>query len=240
MKFTIEWTKLNEVVEESSEIKTFFFDIPENFTWIEGSFTHLALDGFNAGEKPNRNLVRHMSISTLPEEGKIGITTRIRKKRSEYKNRLDIMDIGDKVALFKTVSHVPLIRENKNIYLLSAGVGLATFRPLVLKYFETRNNINHIHSLNIDSEKEYLFTDVFETATDKNFTAQFVDQRKDYYKRVKQFSADKEGIFYIVGNDDFLIQNIELLLKQGISREQIMLDKRENQREKFFPTKQIV
>src|SRR5690625_3790584 len=123
----IHWTSINKVIEETSDVKTFLIDIPEGFTWEEGSFTHLGLEGFNAGEKPNRSLVRHMSICTLPQENVIGITTRIKKQCSEYKSILNKLSVGSKVAIFKTRSNVPLKRENKNIYLLSAGVGLATF-----------------------------------------------------------------------------------------------------------------
>lgn len=236
----IHWTSLIKVVEESSEVKTFYFDVPEGFTWVEGSFTHLALKGFNEGEKPNRSLVRHMSICTLPEEGKIGITTRIRNKRSEYKDRLDHLAIGDKAALFKTVSHVPLRRENNNIYFLSQGVGIATIRPLVAKYIADRSKIHHVHSLNIDSSKEFLFAELFSSANEKNFTAQFVDSRANYYEQAKQLAEHTQGIFYIVGSDEFLIQNINMLIAEGIKREQIMIDKRENQREQFFPVKQSV
>lgn len=232
----IYWTKINQIIEETPEVKTYMLDCPEGFTWEEGSHTHLALKGFNAGEKPNKGLVRHMSIATLPSEGTIGITTRIRELCSEYKSILRDLKAGDEVALFKTHSNVPLKRENKNIYLLSAGVGLATFRPLVLEYLERRDNVNHIHSLNIDTSKNFLFPDVFESAPDKNFTAQFVDNRKDYYEEVSKLASDHDGIFYIVGSDEFISQNIEVLNAQGIQPEQIMLDKREKGRALFFPT----
>ena len=87
----IHWTKINRVIQETPEVRTYMLDCPEGFTWEEGSHTHLGLEGFNAGEKPNKGLVRHMSISTLPDETSIGITTRIRKQRSEFK---DILEIG--------------------------------------------------------------------------------------------------------------------------------------------------
>src|SRR5699024_10152387 len=138
-------------------------------------------------------------------------------------------EVGKEVALFKTHSNVPLKREDKNVYLLSQGVGLATFRPLVLDYFERADNVNHIHSLNIDSSKDFLFTNIFESAPDKKFTSQFVDNRKDYYEEVKNLAADKDGRFYVVGSDEFLVQNIEVLQEQGIKPEQIMLDKHEQQ-----------
>jgi ferredoxin-NADP reductase len=223
----IYWTKINKIIEETPEVKTYLLDCPEDFTWEEGSHTHFALKGFNAGEKPNRGLIRHMSISTLPNENSIGITTRIREQCSEFKSILRNLEVGNEVAIFKTHSNVPLKRENKNVYLLSSGVGLATFRPLVLDYFERADNVNQLHSLNIDSSKDFLFPTIFESAPDKKFTSQFVDNRKDYYEEVKNLAADKNGLFYVVGSDEFLVQNIKVLREQGIKPEQIMLDKHE-------------
>ncbi|WP_342471663.1 dihydropteridine reductase [Metasolibacillus sp. FSL H7-0170] len=230
----IYWTKINKIIEETPEVKTYMLDLPEGFTWEEGSHTHFALKGFNAGEKPNRALIRHMSISTLPHENSIGITTRIKEQCSEFKSILKNIEIGTEVAIFKTHSNVPLKRDNKNIYLLSSGVGLATFRPLVLDYLERADNVNQIHSLNIDSTKDFLFPNIFESAPAKKFIAQFVDNRKDYYEEVKNLAADKEGLFYVVGSDEFLAQNIEILREQGIQPEQIMLDKHTQQRAEFL------
>ncbi|GIO22701.1 dihydropteridine reductase [Oceanobacillus sp. J11TS1] len=230
----IYWTKINQIIEETPEVKTYLLDCPENYTWEEGSHIHLALEGFNAGDKPNRSLIRHMSISTLPHENLIGITTRIKEQCSEFKTILRNLEVGNEVAIFKTHTNVPLKREDKNVYLLSSGVGLATFRPLVLDYFERADNVNQIHSLNIDSSKDFLFPNIFESAPDKKFTSQFVDNRKDYYEEVKNLAADKDGIFYVVGSDEFLMQNIEVLRDQGIKPEQIMLDKHEQQLSKFL------
>lgn len=230
----IYWTKINKIIEETPEVKTYLLDRPQDFTWEEGSHTHFALRGFNAGDKPNRSLIRHMSISSLPHENVIGITTRIKEQCSEFKSILRNLEVGNEVAIFKTHSNLPLKRENKNVYLLSSGVGLATFRPIVLEYFERADNVTHIHSLNIDSSKVFLFTDIFTSAPDKKFVAQFVDNRNDYYEEVKKFAADKDGLFYVVGSDDFLIENIKVLREQGIKPEQIMLDKREDQLSKFF------
>lgn len=230
----IYWTKINKVIDETPEVKTYMLDCPEGFTWEEGSHTHLGLKGFNAGEKPNRNLVRHMSISTLPNESSIGITTRIKEQCSEFKETLRAHQVGDEVALFKTHSNVPLKREDKNVHLLSAGVGLATFRPLVLDYFERADNVNKIHSLNIDSTKDFLFSDIFETSSNHKFTVQFVDNRKDYYDEVKNLAHDENGLFYVVGSDEFLLQNIKLLHEQGVKSEQIMLDKHPQQLAEFL------
>lgn len=230
----IYWTKINKVIEETPEIRTYMLDLPEGFTWDEGAHTHFALEGFNAGEKPDRSLIRHMSISTLSDENSVGITTRIREQCSEFKHILNDLEIGSSVAIFKTHSNVPLKREGKNIYLLSSGVGLATFRPLVRDYLNRPDNVNKVHSLNIDSSRDYLFTSIFEPAPEKEFTSQFVDNRKDYYEEVQTLAQDKGGVFYVVGSDAFLAQNIALLREQGVNTDQIMLDKHESTMQEFL------
>lgn len=230
----IHWTKINEVIQETPEVRTYMLDCPDGFTWEEGSHTHLGLEGFNAGEKPNKGLVRHMSISTLPDETSIGITTRIRKQRSGFKDILEGLDAGSPVAVFKTHSNVPLKREDKNIYLLSAGVGLATFRPLVREYMNRPDEVGNLYSLNIDSSKDYLFTDIFESAPEKGFTSKFVDNRDEYYEQVRNLAEDKGGLFYVVGSDAFLTENIALLRGLDIKAGQIMLDKREHMVQEFL------
>ena len=228
----IYWTPILDVVEEAADTYTFRLERPDGFTWEEGAHTHFALEGFNKEERPNRSLIRHMSISTLPREGVIGITTRIKKECSEFKTILRGMALGENVAIFKTYSNVPLKRVGKNVYLLSAGVGLATFRPLVLDYLTDGEGVPHLHSLNIDSSKEYLFNDVF--ASTNGFTAEFVDNRPDYYQRVETLAADKDGLFYLVGSDDFLHETIAKLRQNGVTPDQIMLDKHDFQMEDFL------
>src|SRR5699024_12866534 len=137
------------------------------------------------GDKQNGSLIRHMSISTVPHEKSIGITTRIKEECSEFKNILRNLEIGHEVALFKTYSNVPLKQEDKNVYLLSSGVGLSTFRPLVLDYLNNATNVNQLHSLNIDSTNHDLFSPTLESAPEKGFTTHFVDNRNDYYEEVK-------------------------------------------------------
>ncbi|CAG9622268.1 ferredoxin reductase domain-containing protein [Sutcliffiella rhizosphaerae] len=230
----IYWTKINKIIQETTEVRTYLLDCPQDFTWEEGSHTHFALDGFNTGDKPNRSLIRHMSISTLPHEKAIGITTRIKEHCSEFKTILRDLTVGNEVAIFKTHSNVPLKREGKNVYLLSSGVGIATFRPLVLDYFNRADNVNGIHSLNIQSSNEFLFTDVFVTAPDRKFTSMFVNNRIDYYEEVKNLTVDKDGLYYVVGSDEFLVQNIEVLRELGIKAQQIILDKHEQQLAEFL------
>lgn len=230
----IYWTKIKEVVTETDDTKTYYLECPEGFVWEEGAHTHLALKGFNVGDKPNRSLVRHMSICTMPGENTIGITTRVRKERSEFKTILDELPIGSEVALFKTHSNVPLRREDKPIFLLSSGVGIATFRPLVREYLNNADNVDGLHSLNVDSSKNYLYPDLFVTDEEGRFTAEFVDNRVEYYNKVKELANNTDALFYVVGSDGFLAENIGLLRKSGVQPENIMLDKHPGRKEEMI------
>lgn len=230
----IYWLPIKEIIDETDEIKTYLLEWPEAFkAWQEGAHTHMALKGFDAKEIRDKTLIRHMSICTLPEEGMIGITTRIKKDRSFYKDELEKHQIGDKIALYRTLSNVPLRRENRPIYLLSAGVGLATFRPHLLQYFTDPTGVSHLYSLNIDSSNASLYQELFNSPR-QPLTSFFVDNREEYYKNLSDL-IDETGLYYIVGSDEFIQININHLLEEGISPEAIMIDKKKARRADFLP-----
>src|SRR5699024_2830693 len=162
-----------------------------------------------------------------------GITTRITDDCSKFKDILREKQIGDEVAIFKTYSNVPLKRENKNVYLLSSGVGLATFRPLILDYLNNATNVNQLHSLNIDSTNHDLFSPTLESAPEKGFTTQFVNNRHDYYEEVKNLAADQDALSYVVGSDEILTENIQPVQEHRVPAEQLLHDKHADQRQDF-------
>lgn len=229
------WIRICRIVHETPEVVSYFLDCPDDFTWEEGAHTHLGLQGFDAGSAPDRSRVRHMSIATLPQEGIIRITTRIKTNASPFKQMLARHVVGDTVALFKTHSNIPLERTGQPVYLLSQGVGLATFRPHALTYLNAPENIPHMHSLNVDGSGRFLFKDIFESQSAKHFTAQFVDHREAYYAQLRELATDGDGVFYIVGSDAFLLENIAVLQAQGVMSDRIHLDKRTQQIAQFKP-----
>lgn len=230
----IHWVKINTIIEEAPETWTYMLDCPAEFTWDEGAHTHFALPGFNSGERPNKALVRHMSISTLPEDHSIGITTRIRENCSEFKSQLRQLVVGDSVALFKTHSNLSLKRMDRPIYLLSSGVAMASMRPLIQKFLSDSEGITRVHSLSIDSSAHYLFSNHIKSLPEHRLSMHFVDKRVTYYQGVQKLAQDTHALFYLVGGDDFIKDNITFLRTQGISDNQITIDKHEMRAGAFF------
>lgn len=228
------WTEIHDIIQETSDIHTYYLAPPSNFLWESGAHTHFALSGFNDGERPDKSLVRHMSISTMPKENIIGITTRIRPQKSRFKQLLEQATVGDSVALFKTGSRLPLYRDDVPLYFLSAGVGLATFRPLVLEYLANKEKIPYLHSLTIDSANQCLFPQIFTEKKERNFSHEYVASRSHYYERLKDIARVKNAYYYIIGSDEFLMQNLSLLTQSGVRAHQIILDKHEEKRQQFL------
>ncbi|MGY3765152.1 dihydropteridine reductase [Vagococcus vulneris] len=232
----IYWPTILNIVDETSEVKTFHLAIPDNFNWEPGAHTHFALEGFNLGELPNKEIIRHMSISTLPSENTIGITTRFKKDSlSIFKERLSKLKIGDQVALFKTHSNIPLRRKHRDVVFLISGVAIATVRPLILDYLANPAGINQITLLAIDSTNHIIFNNLQQSRLPKEITSLLVNNRTAYYTQVNELAMKNSSAdFYVVGSDNFIVDTISLLYKQNISSNQIFLDKHPHQLEKFI------
>ncbi|MFT4146110.1 MAG: hypothetical protein QM644_16795 [Mobilitalea sp.] len=224
IKYTL---KVIDIKQESKNTFSFYLEKPDDLTWTEGAHTHIGIVGFDQGELPNKNLVRHMSLTTLPNENKLGFTTRIQEPLSEFKRGLSKINIGDELVIFKIGSRMDLRRNNRPLILLSMGVGIATMRPLVHAFLENTLNISSLISVNIDSSKNYIFRDelnVLQTDLYKNY---WYDCRADFYQSLNEFTELKNPLYYITGSDNFIKDIIRTLRLQKVKDEDIFLDKKE-------------
>lgn len=212
-------SKLVEIKKNNSNTFTYYFEVPQGLQWLEGAHTHLGLEGFRTENEPNRDLVHHMSISTHINENIIGITTRIKGDLSPFKSKLSKMKLGEKVNFFKTSSRLMLRRENKPIYLLSNGVGIAALRPLIIEYNYNKSNIPSITCINVDSTKEYIFKSEFEQY---EINSIYLNNRIEYYLLLRTLLPD--AYYYIVGSDEFIKDSVSIF-NEFINKENIILDK---------------
>lgn len=217
--------KITDIIEEAPGVKTYLLEKPSDFTWLEGAHTHIGIMGFDQGEQPNKDLVRHMSIITLPEENKIGFTTRISEPMSEFKERLSKLHVGDDVILFKIGSRMFLWREDKRVVLLSMGVGIATMRPLIYRFLEDRTHITDVISINVNSAKDFIYKKELTKFECSSYHNYWIDSRSDFYKVLDEVSNKDSSIYYIVGSDDFVKEVIRNLKNKGIFSN-IIIDKK--------------
>ena len=225
---------LLDIIKEAKNTYTYIFSKPKDLKWAEGAHTHLALNHFNEEigwwEKKN---VRHFSICSLEDEETLRMTTRLPELCTEFKHELKSAKKGDLFYLFKVGSRLTLRREDRPLIFLSAGVGMATIRPLVKKFIYESEGIKNVISLNVDSSKEYLFFDEMHAYAKQNkaFTQEYVSSRERFYAALESYFNGEptlnKGLFYIVGSDAFLIQVYHALSKKGVHLEQMVFDKKE-------------
>ncbi|HET6784465.1 MAG TPA: hypothetical protein VFH18_00440 [Erysipelotrichaceae bacterium] len=219
--------KIVDIREESDKTKTYLLEKPIELNWDEGSHTHIAHSGYDDGEFPNKNLVRHMSIMTLNQENLLGFTTRLNDKPSEFKRRLAELNIGDDLIVFKLGSRMRLRRENKSIVLLSMGVGIATMRPLIKTFLEDNSKIPHLININVDNTNSHVYQSELDASETSNYHNYWTKSRVEFYQTLTNTINDNHSIFYIVGSDLFLRTVIKKLKSLGIKLDDIVIDKKD-------------
>ncbi|MDF2511106.1 MAG: FAD-dependent oxidoreductase [Herbinix sp.] len=226
--------KIIDMKEEAPGTKTFFLEKPSNFIWQEGAHTHIGLIGFDEGELPNKNWVHHMSIMTLPEDNKIGFTTRLLPPFSEFKEKLSDLQIGDEVILFKIGSRMFLRREKKAIILVSMGVGIATMKPLIHRFLKDDAQISRLININVNSTKDFVYRNELDPLQNSNYKNYWIDSRSKFYETLDKVSEQEDAIYYVVGSDEFVKDIIRDLKNKKVEDENILIDKKEEMKTNYF------
>lgn len=218
--------KITDIVEEAFGTRTYYMEMPKDFVWEEGSHAHIGLEGYDKGEKAVSEWVRHMSIMTLPDENKIGFTTRKRENCSEFKQKLFDSKIGDEIVVFKPGSRMALRREKRPVVLISMGVGIATMRPLLLACDKDRVDIPLMLNINVDASGEFLYRNDLDQISSDSYRNYWLDRRGKLHDMIEKSTIPENSIYYLVGSDTFIIDLIHRLKGKGVSIEDIMIDKK--------------
>ncbi len=231
--------RIKEIKPVTGDIVSFYLEIPAGVRWEAGAHMHVGLPGFQNGELTDKELVRHMSIVTRPEDQVIGFTTRIPENASRFKHALSKMCVGDILYLFKIRSIMKLQAEGIPMVVLSMGVGITSVYPLILQYREESGKKN-LTSLHVSKPEEHLYREILEKNKAEGICLLWADSRNAYQEELEKILAslrDVPGaVFYIVGSDQYLQDMIKVLHQKGITDVQIIIDKKEEKRLAFFET----
>ena len=231
--------KIKRIEERYGSIFCFYLERPDALSWDIGTNIQVGLPAFNQNpEVLDQGLIRRLSVMTLEDEGEIGFCTRIREPLSPFKRQLKEMQLGDSLYLFEPISRVRAIDDCSSLVLLSQGVGITSYRSLILDYLRSKNphRPKELHLINVERENQILFTEIFQVE-DRCYSAETVPSREAYFKLLKERTdLLSQSEIYIIGSDEFLHQSIAALRAIGISDEKMHLDKKPEKAEGFFKT----
>jgi ferredoxin--NADP+ reductase len=171
---------------------------------------------------------------TLPEDNKIGFTTRLLPPFSEFKEKLSDLQIGDEVILFKIGSRMFLRRENKAIILVSMGVGIATMKPLIHRFLKDDAQISRLININVNSTKDFVYRNELDPLQNSNYKNYWIDSRSKFYETLDKVSEQEDAIYYVVGSDEFVKDIIRDLKNKKVEDENILIDKKEEMKTNYF------
>lgn len=220
-----------------NDIYLFELSVPQGVSWEPGAHMHVGLKGF--AEAEGKELVRHMSIMTRPQDNTIGFVTRLPENGSVFKQELASYQMGDTVTLFKIGAKIHISSQQEPMVFLSMGVGIAAVYPIFVTCEEMSSSGNKkiITSIHVSKNEEHLFDEELNNSKDGSINYLWKDCRRDFFNSVKkQLMQDtKETKYFLIGNDVFIKELIHFLLEEGIDPTRICLDKKEEKRVLYFP-----
>lgn len=230
--------KITKVVQLTADIRLFYLEKPADLTWQAGSHMHIGLPGFRDGAEPDKGLVRHMSIASLPASGYIMFMTRIpRDKRSRFKEKLATLREGDMVTVFKVSSNLRSF-DDKPMLFLSMGVGLAPFLPLWCEALQFSGRAPW-HSILVARPGEEALGQMAAQVNLPRLHSVCTANREAYQKALAAYLKNvpdaRELRVVIVGSDAFLKGALAALDAIGVASTQIILDKKPELRRYYFP-----
>lgn len=218
--------KLIDIIDEGDKRVSLYFDIPEGFVWEPGAHISLALDGYDDNDSVNRDYVRKFSIQTLMHEGKIGVTTRLDSSNSVYKDKVSALEPGDFCHIIESGCRMNLRREDKDIVLISMGVGMATMRPLVRTFEECSDGIRSLTNICVNKTDNILYKSEFDSMSDICDSHCCHNREELKVDLADICNDDKDKIFYLVGSKLFVENMVSQLRGYNVAKENIMIDKK--------------
>lgn len=233
--------KILDIIPVSHDVFTYILEKPDDLKWDPGAHMHVGLPGFQNCDPTDKELVRHMSIVTTPQQSCIGFTTRIPEVCSRFKRQLSKMEEGDTLTIFKIHSILKLQEEGIPMVFLSMGIGMTSFYQMILHY-QSRKGQKSLTSVHVARPAEHLYRDEIEANPLDGIMLLWPDNRGQFYDEVEKLIVKDQNqsqdngncIYYIVGSDDFLTDMIDLLIRTGIQASHILIDKKEEKRIPFF------
>lgn len=143
------------------------------------------------------------------------------------------------MQLFHIGSRLRLQRKERPIVLLSNGIGLAAFRPLILEYLKDSEGIPSLHSFTMTRPGEIFYeTDLTHPASD-SFSHCWILSRPTFHQAMSQEHL-RDALFYIVGSELFIRDTIHRLRHLNVADDDMILDKKPPVRKMFFRTLDLI
>jgi ferredoxin-NADP reductase len=204
------------------------FDLlDQTFAYKAGQFFSLTL--LNPPFTDQRGNSRFFGLVSSPTEvGKAAMVTKI--GTSAFKKSLMDLPVGAEVQIDSIGGHTVLPSDiNQKIVLIAGGIGIAPFMS-ILRFVKEKSLLYDISLIYVNKDKETaVFLDEIESYSKENQLLKFFP----VFSKTKTINPDlikdnlpelNNKIYYITGEQAFVIQTFKLLKELGVEAKNISME----------------
>ncbi|AYB44093.1 FAD-dependent oxidoreductase [Paenibacillus lautus] len=207
--------------KESEDAYTFSFEKGPDLSWKAGQYGL-----FSITHKTMKNATKPFSISSVPSENVVNITTRIGDNPSEFKKAMLELKPGMHMKMSGPVGSFHLDPESPSL-LIAAGIGMTPFRSILKQTAAGKGELKPIQLLYLDSKKSYLFKDELDAiASHPSIQVSYLDSRTDLDLEIDKFIAQHKGRGkYLVAGPKSMVESVAAYLQsKDVSKQNIKKD----------------
>ncbi|WP_411551504.1 FAD-dependent oxidoreductase [Paenibacillus lautus] len=207
--------------KESEDAYTFSFEKGPDVSWKAGQYGL-----FSITHKTMKNATKPFSISSVPSENVVNITTRIGDNPSEFKKAMLELKPGMHMKMSGPVGSFHLDPESPSL-LIAAGIGMTPFRSILKQTAAGKGELKPIQLLYLDSKKSYLFKDELDAiASHPSIQVSYLDSRTDLDLEIDKFIAQHKGRGkYLVAGPKSMVESVAAYLQsKDVSKQNIKKD----------------
>ncbi|MCG1023573.1 FAD-dependent oxidoreductase [Sutcliffiella horikoshii] len=203
-----------EKVKESQRVYSFLFKKDQDLTWKPGQHGL-----FTITHKKIKNHTKPFTVSSIPSEGVVRLTTTIGENPSDFKQALLELEPGMKINMSGPVGSFYL-KEKSPALFIAADIGITPFRAII-KQIEGENIGKQVKLLYFDSENMHIYKVDF-----KNVDVDFITTKEQLLQEINIFKEKhkEKGQYFVAGSKDAVNMVVEHLKSSNIAKRAIKKD----------------
>lgn len=208
---------------ETNDIFTFWFKPASKIRFIAGQYIEVYIPH---GNPDNRGEKRWFTISSIPSDRYLSITTRLPsvEKRSSFKAALNNLAIGDSIYISNPLGDFVLPKDfSIPIVCIAGGIGSTPFRSIIQDLFFKKEFRDITVIYNAHSKNDIAFRNTFNQLGSKFF--EVIDTKINaeiVLQYVKKFKTT--SYFYVSGPESMVEALVDDLKTKKIDRNNIFGD----------------
>lgn len=215
---------LKEIIQETSDIYSFVFDVPESFEWIAGQHGIFRFTDRKIEDKD----FRIFSFASIKEEKKMIFSTRIIESPSDFKKNLLLLKAGDVMTIDGAIGKFILDDYNQITCVMAGGIGITPVRAFMKQIDGLGVNPVLIRVLYSDDRGEFAYEQTLQDINAKysGLDLEFISDRNLFTDKITEFASEHENksLYYIAGTPGMNSFLTDKLIGLGIEKSRIITD----------------